>query len=164
MDFCKDVNKAALINNWSHWLLRLLNWRRNRLKKPTRGKGNGGTRLQAMLEWMWVRICGINWLEVRVVRITQRSTNQGPVERSVYHSTEWGTLNLTALNTQTITAECCHIIPDSYSADRTVIWFSLCWLCTPAHWKWNNDCGVKALTFSFKLRLYEHPSQVKCDL
>lgn len=44
-----------------------------------------------MLEWTWVRICGINWLEVRVVRITWRSTNQGAIKRSVYHGARRGT-------------------------------------------------------------------------
>ncbi len=105
-----------------------------------------------MLDWMWVRICGINWLEVRVVRITWCSTNRGPIVRSVYHGTQRGTLNLTAPNTDTITAECSRVIPDSYNAAMIFLVSAPCY-STPDG-KWSNDCEVKVLTFRFNLRLF----------
>lgn len=122
------------INNWScciYWT----DGERETLQKPTREKGNRGTRPQAMLEWMRVRICGINWLEVRVVRITWCSTNQGPIEGSVYQSTQWGNSNVTAPNTKTTTAEFIHKIRDIQNAFRT--------LCTPARWIGNKTMTVR---------------------
>lgn len=119
--------------------------------EQTREKGNRGPRPQAMLEWVWVRICGINWLEVRVVRITWCSTNQGPIERSVYQSSQWGNSNVTASNTKKMTAECSHVLRDICSGFRTVIWLPFCWLCALVHWIWNKTVTVSLKGWYFTL-------------
>lgn len=138
----KIVNTTVLINNWScciYWT----DGEREMLQKPTREKGNSGTRPQAMLEWMWVRICGINWLEVRVVRITWCSANQGPIEGSVYQSTHSEATQTSQPQRQwqqsSFTKYMTFRMHSGYSSTLDL--------------KQNNDCGVKGLTFSFNSKL-----------
>lgn len=85
VEFCRNANIASVIKGLhaSYWAAGEWEW----LEKPTREKGNEGTRPQAMLECVRVTICGMNWLVRRVARITWCSSNQGPIKKCVYHIT-----------------------------------------------------------------------------
>lgn len=105
VEFWEDVNRAAMTNIWSCWLLLI-----ELKEKETRGeKGNGGTRPQAMLEWirvtnLWHKLIG-----------SEGCQNDMMFDQSGSYKEIWlwqwhrGTFNPAAPNTDTITAVTKHL-------------------------------------------------------
>lgn len=75
--------QAVLMNSW---LLHLLSRCRGRERERARLEepGNGGTRPQAMLERVWVRVCDTKWLEARGCQSNMMSHQSGKPRRDLF--------------------------------------------------------------------------------